>query len=267
MSVSLPRPIVTLTTDFGSDSSYVAQMKGVILSRNPDICLVDISHSISPQDLCSGALVLADACPRFPARTIHIAVVDPGVGTDRRIIFAQIGTHRFIAPDNGLLTLIAQRTVPSQIIDVRNRLYFLPTVSPTFHGRDVMAPVAAHLSLGLNPQRLGESLESLVMLPFPKPIADDRRIRGEVIQIDVFGNLITNITTEEVGPLAVSGEIIVQCKSATMTGIAPTYGSEAPGSLIALIGSSGRLELAVVNGNAAAKLSAVVGEAVSVECR
>src|SRR4029079_15452035 len=126
MSISFPRPIVTLTTDFGSDSSYVAQMKGVILSRNADVCLVDISHSISPQDICGGAVVLADACPRFPARTIHIAVVDPGVGTDRRIVFAQIGTHRFIAPDNGLLTLIAQRTAPSQVIDVTNQLYFLP---------------------------------------------------------------------------------------------------------------------------------------------
>src|SRR5688500_11272732 len=110
MSVSMPRPIITLTTDFGGDSSYVAQIKGVILSRNPDVCLVDISNSVSPQDIRGGALVLADSCSRFPARTIHLAVVDPGVGTDRQIVFAQIGSHRFVAPNNGLLTLMAQRT-------------------------------------------------------------------------------------------------------------------------------------------------------------
>lgn len=265
MNLLIPRPIVTLTTDFGLDSSYLAQMKGVILSRNPEVCLVDISHSVSPQDIRGGALVLAEACDRFPARTIHIAVVDPDVGTDRRIVFAQIGTHRFVAPNNGLLTLIAQRTAPSQLVDVTNQTYFLPTISPTFHGRDILAPVAAHLSLGLNPQRLGEPLKSLVMLSFPKPVREPRQVVGQVVKIDSYGNLITNITADDFAALPMhSNSATVKCKSAMATGVVTTYGSRPPGSLVAVIGSSGRLELAIVNGNAAATLSVSLDEPVFV---
>ncbi len=264
MTAPQPRPIVTLTTDFGLESSYVAQMKGVILSRNPDVCLVDISHSIAPQDIRGGALMLADACQRFPARTIHVVVVDPGVGTDRRIVFAQIGGQCFVAPNNGLLTLVAQRVAPSKLVDVTNRLYFLPTVSATFHGRDILAPVAAHLSLGLNPERLGEPLESLVMLPFLKPAIQPRQIVGQVVQIDSFGNLIANITSDELAGRTTPESATVQCKSATTTGLVTTYASRPPGSLVAVVGSSGRLELAIVNGNAAATLSAGLDEPVIV---
>jgi S-adenosylmethionine hydrolase len=265
MNSPLTRPIITLTTDFGLASSYVAQMKGVILSRNPDVCLVDISHSIPPQDIRGGAIVLADACLRFPARTIHVAVVDPGVGTDRKIVFAQIGVQRFLAPNNGLLSLVAERMAPSQVIEVTNPLYFVPAISPTFHGRDILAPVAAHLSLGLNPKRLGDPLESLEMLPFPRPAVQPGQIAGQVIQIDSFGNLITNITSDECAAVPTPELATVQCKSAQTTGLVHTYGSRPRGSLVAVVGSSGRLELAIVQGNAAATLAATLDEQVIVK--
>jgi S-adenosylmethionine hydrolase len=265
MPLSVPRPIITLTTDFGSDSAYVAQMKGVILSRNPDVCLLDISHSIPPQDLRRGAIMLADACPRFPARTIHVAVVDPGVGTERALVFAQIGTQRFVAPNNGLLTVLARRTSPSMLVQITNSTYFLPTVSPTFHGRDILAPVAAHLSLGLNPQRLGQPLESLLMLSLPNPVVEDQQVIGQIWEIDPFGNLITNILWEEIiGTLTTPERAIVRFKSATIIGLVTTYANRSAGELVAVIGSSGRLELAIVNGNAAQSLSASVDDPVVV---
>jgi S-adenosylmethionine hydrolase len=256
MDPSLSRPIITLTTDFGSDSSYAAQMKGVILSRNPDVQIVDICHGIAPQDIRSGAIVLADVCHRFPAHTIHVAVVDPGVGTDRQIVFAQFGAHCFIAPDNGLLTLVAQRTPPSQLIAVTKRTYFLPEVSPTFHGRDILSPVAAHLSLGLNPKRLGKSIASLTLLAIPKPVVETRRIVGQVIQIDSFGNLITNILAEDLAEIETPESVSVRFGEAAAKGIVATYGHRATGTLTALVGSTGRLELAIVNGSAASALSA-----------
>jgi S-adenosylmethionine hydrolase len=272
MSQRSPRHFITLTTDFGAASSYVAQMKGVILSRNPEARVVDLTHSIASQDIRGAAIVLADACPRFPPGTIHLAVVDPGVGTDRRIVFAQIGEQQFIAPDNGLLTLLVEGSPPTLLINVTNTLYFLPTVSRTFHGRDILAPVAAHLSLGLSPKKLGEPLASLVALPFPRPVVRHNEIAGQVIHIDSFGNLITNITTTELTGCSTTGNAnladpstpTVECKSATTTGVVDTYGCRPTGSLIAVMGSSGRLELAIVNGNAAATLSANLDEPVVV---
>jgi S-adenosylmethionine hydrolase len=148
------------------------------------------------------------------------------------------------------------------LIDVTNPLYFLPTVSPTFHGRDILAPVAAHLSLGLNPKKLGTLLDSLVQLPFPQPIVRTGEILGEVIHIDSFGNLITNITAAELANLTAPGTTTVRCKSGETTGVLTTYGSRSPGSLIAVVGSSGRLELAIVNGSAAASLGAKLAEPV-----
>ena len=144
-------PIITLTTDFGTGSPYVAAMKGVILSINPAATIVDISHAVPAQDIARGALVLEDTTPWFPADTIHVAVVDPGVGTERAILYARIGPQQYIAPDNGLLSRLMARTPPSLVLRLTEREYWLPEVSHTFHGRDIMAPVAARLSLGLDP--------------------------------------------------------------------------------------------------------------------
>lgn len=259
-----PRALITLTTDFGRDSPYVAQMKGVILSRNPEAQIVDISHGIAPQDVREGALVLADVCHRFPPRTIHLCVVDPGVGTDRRVLFAQVGNQRFLAPDNGLITLIARRTPPKPVVAVTKKTYFLPTVSPTFHGRDIFAPVAAHLSLGLSPKRLGEVVTSWVELPFSAPSVGDRRVTGQVMQIDAFGNLITNIEAAHLAAMPPDAAARVTCRTLVVHGLSTTYGQHAPGSCAALWGSSGRLEIAVVQGNAAEQIDAPLDAIVEV---
>ena len=186
--------IITLTTDFGVGSRYVAAMKGVILSINPQAQIVDLSHAVPPHDIRPGAIVLAETARWFPPGTIHVAVVDPGVGSKRRIVYAQIGTQHFVAPDNGLLSRLASLDRPSKIVGVDEPQYWLPEVSRTFHGRDIMAPVAARLSLGLAPEKLGPPLKQLVELPWAEVQQVPNRIEGEVIEVDSFGNLITNIT-------------------------------------------------------------------------
>jgi S-adenosylmethionine hydrolase len=258
------RPIITLTTDFGTGSPYVAQMKGVILSICPDANLVDISHAIGPQNVREGAIVLADTTPRFPAGTFHVAVVDPGVGTSRRIVYAKIGEQRYIAPDNGLLNLVAARQQPKVIVAVENREYWLPEPSNTFHGRDIMAPVAAHLAGGVDPRKLGSMRESLVMLEWRGPRKSSSGVSGEVLLIDSFGNLITNIESEDVAPLGEPASLAVDCGGRKIRGIVPTYGAALAGEIVALIDSQGRLEIAKVAGNAAKELQIEAGEPIVV---
>ncbi|MGE0755993.1 MAG: S-adenosyl-l-methionine hydroxide adenosyltransferase family protein [Pirellulaceae bacterium] len=256
MSSNSARPVVTLTTDFGTGSPYVAQMKGVLLTRNSDLQVVDVTHDIPPQDVRQAALVVDEVSRRFPPRTIHIVVVDPGVGTDRLIVYAKLGQQRYVAPDNGCLSLAAARTPPELLVGITNRLYFSPEVSATFHGRDIMAPVAAHLSLGLHPERLGPRLAALVQIPAVEPTVKVNLIHGQVLWIDSFGNVITNITTRHLALGPAGAPVTVGFGEHRITGIVTTYGQSTPGSLVALIGSSGRLELAVVNGNAASLLAA-----------
>ena len=188
--------IITLTTDFGTGSPYVAAVKGVVLSINPAVTLVDVTHDVRAQDVRHGALILDDVTGRFPPGTIHVAVVDPGVGTDRKILVAEIGGRHYVAPDNGLLSRLARRTPPSDVRELTESRYWLDSVSATFHGRDVMAPVAAHLSLGLDPEKLGPPLAKLAMLDWPEPVVSSGRIEGEILDVDSFGNLITNIDAE-----------------------------------------------------------------------
>jgi S-adenosyl-L-methionine hydrolase (adenosine-forming) len=258
----MPRPVITLTTDFGEGSSYVAQMKGVILTLNPEATLVDITHKVPPQDIRHGAQVLDDVTRRFPSDTIHVAVVDPGVGTERRILYARIGTQNYIAPDNGLLTLVAHRAPPSQTIVLTKRDYWLAEVSSTFHGRDIMAPVAAYLSLGLNPVSLGPPVEDLLKKTWPEAHVEDNRIEGSVVSFDSFGNLITDITIKMLGDLVTSDSVVVHCGEQQIRGIVHTYHGRKPGSLVALVGSTGLLELAIVNGNAAKTTQTEVGSPV-----
>jgi S-adenosyl-L-methionine hydrolase (adenosine-forming) len=257
--------IITITTDFGSGSSYVAAMKGVILAINPAIRLVDISHEIGPQDVRHGAIVLAEATPWFPAETIHIAVVDPGVGTSRRLVYARVGDQQYLAPDNGLLSLLIKRNRPSRIIELANSEHWLPAVSNTFHGRDILAPVAAQLSLGLEPERLGPQIADLQMLDWPQARRAGSRIEGVVEWIDRFGNLITNISADLLSAAKQSTTCKVTCGAAVVAGISTTYGECERGSTIALVGSSGRIEIAVVDGSALHSLNAKVGSSVVVE--
>lgn len=256
--------VITLTTDFGAGSRYVAAMKGVILSICPTATIVDIAHDVPPQDIRRAALLLDDAAEWFPSGTIHVAVVDPGVGTDRAIVYARIGTQQFIAPDNGLLSRLAARTPPEMLIRLSDPAYWLKKISATFHGRDIMAPVAAHLASGLDPRRLGPQLERLVMLDWPEARVQPSRIDGEVIEVDAFGNLITNITAQLLAGRPTDRRACIVCDGHEVRGIGRTYAERPDGTLVALIGSSGRLELALVGDNAAQRLGVGAGSSVTI---
>lgn len=256
------RPLITLTTDFGLGSPYVAQMKGVILSHGEDATLIDITHGIRPQHIREGALVLADATPRFPVGTIHVAVVDPGVGTSRKLLYAEFGGQRFLAPDNGLLSLVARQMPRGLVISLKRPEYWGATVSPTFHGRDILAPVAGRLASGLAPDKLGPPLVVLVELTVPEArIAADHAL-GEVLLVDSFGNLLTNIPADRLPAAALGADLVVECKGRTIAGLQSAYEVAPPGTLVAIVDSQGRLEIAAVRGSAASVLGACEGTAV-----
>jgi S-adenosylmethionine hydrolase len=259
-----PPAIITLTTDFGEGSRYVAAMKGVILSINPDAKLVDVSHSVPAQDVRAGAIILAESARWFPPETIHIGVIDPGVGGARRIIYAQIGTQHFIAPDNGLLSRLVTSGTPAKIISVENEEFWLSNVSATFHGRDIMAPVAARLSLGLDPSELGPPADQLVVLAWPEVQQVANRIDGQVVEVDSFGNLITNITKAMLEGVPRNDSVTICCEEHETQGIFATYSDQPTMTFMAHVGSTGRLELAVVDENASAMLGVRVGAPVRV---
>lgn len=257
-------PLITLTTDFGVGSPYVAAMKAVVLSINPAARLVDLTHAIPPQDVRQGAIALADVAPLFPAGTIHVAVVDPGVGTSRAIVYAEIGPQRFVCPDNGLLSRLAESQAPSRIRAITEKQWFRQPVAPTFHGRDVMAPVAAHLSLGLDPERLGPPHPLLAAIQWPGAVKVANRIDGEVTSTDSFGNLVTNITREMLAGVPTDESVGVVCDEHETRGIFTAYADQPPMTLIALIGSNDCLELAIVDDSAAIMLGVGVGAPVQV---
>jgi S-adenosylmethionine hydrolase len=256
--------IITLTTDFGAGSPYVAAMKGVILSINPAVTIVDITHEIPAQNVYQAAVVLDDVMERFPAETIHVAVVDPGVGTQRAIVYARIGGQQYLAPDNGLLSRLAARRPPEKLFSVTESRYWLEKVSATFHGRDIFAPVAARLSLGLDAKKLGLPLEKIAVLDWPEVRIAPQRIDGAVLEIDSFGNVITNITAEMLSGRPTDKRACVVCNIYETWGVYHTYGEQVQGTFCALIGSSGRLELAIVGDNAAARLGLQVGMPVTI---
>jgi S-adenosylmethionine hydrolase len=256
--------IITLTTDFGQGSRYVAAMKGVILSINPEARIVDLSHAVPHQDIRTGAIVLAETARWFPADTIHVAVVDPGVGSSRRIVYARIGPQQFIAPDNGLLSRLTTLQPPTKIVCLNEPKYWLQDVSHTFHGRDIMAPVAARLSLGLSPDELGRPMEQLIALSWPEVQQVPNRIEGAVVEVDSFGNLITNITREMLHGVPTNEVVVVRCEEHETQGIYSTYSDQPSMTFMAHVGSTGRLELAIVDENASAMLGVRVGTAVSV---
>jgi S-adenosylmethionine hydrolase len=251
--------IITLTTDFGTGSTYQAAMKGVILSINQAAVIVDITHDVSHQDVRRGALVLDDVSERFPPDTIHVAVIDPGVGTDRALLYAKIGTQHYLAPDNGLLSRLSARIKPTKILRLAEPKYWLREVSNTFHGRDVLAPVAAHLSLGLDPLLLGPPLQYPAVLSWREARISEKKIEGEVLEIDSFGNLITNITSDMLVDRPNDHRVCVVFNIFETWGIYRTYGNQLSGTLCAIIGSNDRLELAIVGDNAARRLGIEIG--------
>jgi S-adenosylmethionine hydrolase len=256
----MPNPLVTLTTDFGEDSPYVAAMKGVILGINPQARLLDLSHQIPPQDLRHAALFLAGSVPYFPPGVIHVVVVDPGVGTERALLYVEVEGHRLLVPDNGCWTsLLHAGAPPPLVIRLAEPRFWRQPVSATFHGRDILAPVAGHLSRGVRPGELGPPVKEWVRPETPLPVESAGGIAGEVVLVDHFGNLITNIPGEWIDTAAV-----VQIGPAEVPRLVRTYGDAAPGALVALVSSAGLLEVAVVRGNAAKRLQLGVGAPVTV---
>lgn len=252
--------IVTLTTDFGGVGPYVAAMKGVLLGMAPGVTMVDVCHSIAPQNILEGAFVLEGIVKAFPPGTVHLAVVDPGVGTARRILAIRAAGQWFILPDNGLITGVAGLCGVEAAWEVANPRLARGEIAYTFHGRDIMAPAAAHILNGGDPAELGRATERYITLRNFEPTPAERGWIGEVIFRDGFGNLITNIGENHVARSSV--DWIVEVGGRRIEGIDRTYGDSSPGSLIALLGSTGWVEVAVVNGDAGRLLSAGPGTTV-----
>jgi S-adenosyl-L-methionine hydrolase (adenosine-forming) len=259
----MPRPIVTLLTDFGMGSPYVAEMKGVLLSIHSDLHIVDITHAIPPQDIRSAALTWAQVAPSFPAKTIHVGVVDPGVGTERRLVGLECGDHCFLGPDNGIFDGILQLWPVSEQRELIVRTFWREPVSSTFHGRDILAPVAAHCARGIPFVQFGEPCGGLVRLDWSRPLVTSEAIEGECRSVDSFGNVISNIPRSLLDELEWP-EWEVCILDRRIARIVRTYGEGQPGELVALIGSQDMLEIAQVHGSAAHELHAARGTSISV---
>jgi S-adenosyl-L-methionine hydrolase (adenosine-forming) len=249
-------PLVTLTTDFGEASPYVAAMKGVLLSINPDVGLLDLSHAIGPQDVRHAAFFLTETIPYFPPGVFHVVVVDPGVGSSRAVLHVGLGEHQLLVPDNGCWTPLADHLgVPPIVRHVEERRFWRTTVSATFHGRDIFAPVAAHLSLGIKPAELGPETTDWIRLPRVAPTQNEHGWEGEIIFVDSFGNLISNIPGPEAA--AVGGTVWLNDRRANRW--VRSYAEAEAGTAVVLVSSSGFLEVAIVQGNAAQRFQAGVG--------
>ncbi len=256
--------IITLLTDFGLRDGYVASMKGVILGINPEATPVDISHLIPPQDVRSAAFVLFTTYEYFPDETVHLAVVDPGVGTGRRAIAVRTPSCFFVGPDNGIFSFILRKEKNSEARVLENPRFRREPVSMTFHGRDIFAPAAAYLTRGESFESLGPVCEP-VTLPWSAPVVGSRRIEGEIIHIDHFGNAITNITLEELEEQAPAQNWAVRVGETVVSSIYDTYGTGRPGEVLALAGSSGFIEIAVNQGSAADALGLKAGFKVAID--
>ena len=259
-------PIITLTTDYGTSDHLVGAIKGVILNINPEVTLVDITHNVLPYDVLDGALTIAQAYKYFPPRTIHLVVVDPGVGTQRRPILVAGDQHYFVAPDNGVLSVVYDQQASLSAWHIAAEHYFLHPVSNTFHGRDIFAPVAAWLSKSWQTSAFGEQVMDLVRFSLPKPKINGAIVKGIVLRVDNFGNLVTNVKPEDAPNLiAPDGKFTIRVGSAEVKRIVQTFAQGDPGEPFGIIGSSGFLEISVNKGNAARALSAARGAEVSVE--
>ena len=257
--------IITLMTDFGLKDGNVGVMKGVILGIAPQTKIVDLSHLVGPQNVLEAALILARSAPYFPNDTIHVVVVDPGVGTNRRPLAARIGRQRFVLPDNGLLTLLLERAEQSgqlvEVVHLDRPAYWLADVSHVFHGRDIFSPVAGHLAMGVPLAELGSPVNNPLKLTLPRPQRTTTGLLGEIIHIDHFGNIATNIRREHLGN---ASKLAVHLGTQRIDGLVQTFGERPAGETVALYGSTGDLIVSVVNGNAAQSLGVQVGDPVEV---
>ncbi|MBV8892536.1 MAG: SAM-dependent chlorinase/fluorinase [Acidobacteria bacterium] len=259
----MPRnSIITLTTDFGLQDHFVGTMKGVMVSINPDLAFVDITHSVQPFDVFDAALSLAQAYSYFPSGTVHLVIVDPGVGTARRPIVASTEKYHFVAPDNGVLSLIYEREERLSVRSISAEHYFLQPLSNTFHGRDIFSPIAAYLSKGVDPARMGGEVTDFVRFAAPRPkSAGNGNLRGVVLKIDRFGNLITNITARDAPGLFRTDPppFKITVGRREVTAIRSAYAEGAAGEVFAIIGSMGFLEIAANRGAASKLVEATKG--------
>lgn len=251
----MARGIVTLTTDFGHSDHYVGVLKGVILNINPDVQIMDLCHDLRPYDVMDGAFAIAQAYHYFPPRTVHLVVVDPGVGGSRRPILVSAGNFHFVAPDNGVLSLLYVREETVTVRHITASRYFLEPVSQTFHARDIFGPVAAWVSRQVEPEKFGDPVDDFVRFQFPQPKkVNHRLLKGIVLRTDRFGTLTTNLTPDDVpelfGETPPAFRLVVGKKEVTR--LAASYEQEEPGEVFAILGSSGYLEISVNRGDAAA---------------
>ncbi len=258
-------PIITLTTDFGTSDHLVGAMKGVILNINLAARIVDVNHSVVPFDILDGALSLANSYSYFPPRTIHVVVVDPGVGTERRPILVSGEKQFFIAPDNGVLSMIYEREACT-VRHITAEHYFLNPVSPTFHGRDIFAPTAAWLSKAFQTEAFGESITDFVRFTVPKAKSSGKSVKGVILRVDAFGNLMTNLTADDIPIGALGGGTIkLSVNGKQVVKFAQTFASGNAGEPFAVLGSAGYVEIAVNRGSAARTLGVNRGAGVTLE--
>jgi len=254
----MARSIITLTTDFGLSDHFAGTMKGVILSLYPAATIVDITHEVRACDIAGGAFAIASAYRYFPKKTVHVVVVDPGVGTNRRPILAQAAGQYFVAPDNGVLSMIYARE-QHRVRTITSEKHFLKPVSRTFHGRDVFAPTAALLAKGTPPARFGKLIQDYARQRFAEPVRTGKRVwQGAVLTVDHFGNLITNFHIDEFAALK-TRPFQLSCGQAALIELSGTFAAGAPGEPVLVVGSSGYLEIAVNQGSAAKALGCEAG--------
>ncbi len=259
--------IITLLTDFGTKDHYVASMKGVILNINPHCRLIDITHQVSPHDIREGAFILANAYSYFPKGTIHLAVVDPGVGGARKPLLLVTPNYCFVGPDNGLFTMVTRKESVEQIIALDKPKYHLSKVSTTFHGRDIFAPVAAHLSLGVKPSALGHEIDLVSWLGFEGPFIREGKLLGEILHVDTFGNLVSNIDEGRFFRFTRGRPFVIRAGGKIIRGLKRGYWEGKKEEPIALFGSGGFLEISVREGNAQKALKVKRGDPIVISTR
>lgn len=255
--------IITLTTDFGLQDHYVGVLKAILLRISPDSRLVDISHEIPPQDVMAGAWVVRNAATSFPEGTVHLVVVDPGVGTERRSVVVEMGDQLFVGPDNGIFSLLAEEA-PYRAFEIGRKDLYEPKLSNTFHGRDLFAPVAAHLANGLPIDEVGTEVSELITYRWARPIADGAGIQGWVVHIDRFGNLVTNIPDDLIQSAIGSQNMKIYVGNTILKEFSRSFGSVEEGDPVAYIGSSDMLEVAINKGDASQMLGVQKGAQVSI---
>ena len=249
--------IITLTTDFSWQDGFVGAMKGVMLSINPNLNIIDLAHNLPRQEVFVGAMLLRNVCKFYPKGSIHVVVIDPGVGSNRKAIVAVADNATFVVPDNGLLSFVNQTMPIREIYSIENPALQMEKISPTFHGRDVFAPVAAHLSLGKLAQEVGPPLKQFYSFPFPEPKVSGDRIEGEITFVDTYGNLITNI--EEKLFRSWGTDCILRIGGREIAGLSETFANANEGSPLFYAGSSGFLEVAINKGDAATAFEVTQG--------